>query len=254
MNYTKELQCAIEAAQQAGNLQQEMSTRIQSIVRKSDRSPVTEVDKQCELLIQKHLLSEFPADSFLGEETGNSAGSLTRKWIVDPIDGTRPYIRNIPTYSVLIALEEHSEPVVGVIHLPAMGITCWASKGSGAYLNNKPIRVSDTATLSECTGSALGFLEMSGTAEGQRLFSLMKSWDYNYGFMDAYSYVCVASGRLDLAVNLLDKAWDCASAACIITEAGGVFSDIHGNKSVHNGSIVFGNPSIHKEAIKFFNQ
>jgi histidinol-phosphatase len=251
-NYENELNQALETAKRAGRIQLEMRHLLTNVEKKTDRSPVTEIDKRCEELIQTELLKHFPTDGFLGEETGNHSGTATRRWIVDPLDGTRPYIRNIPTYSVLISLEENYVPVVGIIHLPDTGITCWATKGSGAFLNNEPIHVSKTSVLGDSMGSALGFIEKKDTPEGKHLFSLMQSWDYNYGFMDAYSYVCVASGKLDLAVNLLDKAWDCSAAACIITEAGGTYSDIKGEKTAHNGSIVFSNGILHQEILNYF--
>jgi len=253
MIYINELQQAIKASEKAGAIQLEKRHLMTKIEKKSDRSPVTAIDKECEKTIKEHLLSHFPNDSFLGEETGDFQNkSSRRRWIVDPLDGTRPYIRNIPTYSVLISLEENMVPVVGVIYLPAMGIMCFASKGSGAFLNDEPIHVSQTETLGDSIGSALGFIEKSDTREGKQLFSLMHSWDYNYGFMDAFSYVCVASGKLDCAVNLLDKAWDCSAASCIITEAGGKFSDISANASAHNGSIVFSNGRLHGQILNYF--
>ncbi|MDO5576773.1 MAG: inositol monophosphatase [Fibrobacter sp.] len=250
MIFDKELSAALDIAQAAGNIHLDLQPK--DIEHKDDNSPVTEIDKKCEKLIRNKLMEMFPNDGFLGEETGNFKGSNDRKWIVDPLDGTRPFIRNIPTHSVLIALEQENEPVIGIIHLPALKITCWAQKNGGAYLNGKPIRVSETSEMKSVMGSALGFLEKSETNEGKKLFSLMKSWDYAYGFMDAYSYACAASGKLDMCVNLLDKPWDCAAAACIISEAGGIFSDIHGNRSVYNGSIVISNKKLHSEIIDFF--
>ena len=254
MIYTAELKVALEAAKLAGSIQLEKQHLLNQIEKKLDRSPVTEIDKECENLIKDHLLAHFPTDSFLGEETGNHCGEGSRQWIVDPLDGTRPYIRNIPTYSVLISLEVDLKPVVGVIYLPAMGILCYGSEGAGAYLNDQPIHVSETDSLGDSMGSALGFIEKSDQFEGKSLFSLLHTWDYMYGFMDAFTYVCVASGKLDLSVNLLDKAWDCSAAACIITEAGGMFSDIHGNKTTHNGSIVFSNGKFHNVIINHFNK
>ena len=254
MNYAAELKVAIEAAKLAGSVQLEKRHLLNHIEKKLDRSPVTEIDKECENLIKGHLLAHFPTDSFLGEETGNHRGEVSRQWIVDPLDGTRPYIRNIPTYSVLISLEVDLKPVVGVIYLPAMGILCYGSEGAGAFLNDEPIHVSETNSLGDSMGSALGFIEKSDQLEGKNLFSLLHTWDYMYGFMDAFTYVCVASGKLDLSVNLLDKAWDCSAAACIITEAGGMFSDIYGNKTTHNGSIVFSNGKFHNAILNHFNK
>ena len=251
-NYAHELSVAINLARQSGDIQQKARHETVSIKKKSDTSPVSEIDTACETLIRAGVLASFPDDGFLGEESGGLDGTSGRRWIVDPLDGTRPFIRRIPTYSTLIALEENHLPVLGVIHLPAMNITCWASSGNGAFLNGQPIRVAPTAHLGDAMGSALGFVEHQDSALRDKLLSVMRSWDYTYGFMDAYSYVCVASGRLDCCVNLLDKPWDCAAAACIVTEAGGTYSDIKGVQSVHNGSFVVSNGLLHQGILDFF--
>lgn len=253
MTYNKELIEAIDIAIRAGKMHLEFQNKHLSIEIKQDHSPVTEVDKNCEIFIRDKVLKTYPGDGFIGEETGNHIGISGRRWIVDPLDGTRPFIRRIPTHSVLIALEENNEPVVGVIHLPALNITCWGSKSGGAFLNGERIAVSKTDNLSSAIGSALGFLEKADDKSGKNLFKFMKNWDYCYGFMDAYSYVALASGKIDLCVNLLDKIWDCAAAACIITEAGGQFSDISGVQSVSNGNIVFSNKILHQCIIEAMN-
>jgi histidinol phosphatase-like enzyme (inositol monophosphatase family) len=253
MDYSRELSEALKAAEKAGRYIRKSEQQLPAIEAKADRSPVTEIDRTSESIIRDHLLAFFKTDGFLGEESGEQAGASGRRWIVDPLDGTRPYLRNIPTYSVLISLEDNNVPVVGVIHLPALDCTCWASKGGGAYLNNIPIHVSNCRTLKTAFASALGFVEKADTGSGQSLFRLMQSWDYTYGFMDAYTYICVARGSIDIVVNLLDKPWDCASAACIVTEAGGRFSDIRGIPSVHNGSIILSNGALHEEALAYFS-
>lgn len=250
MNYNSELYAALDISVKAGKKQLEFQYKIPSIEIKSDNSPVTEVDKYCENLVRDHLLKTFPCDGFIGEETGKTEGSSGRYWIVDPLDGTRPFIRGIPTHSVLIALEENNEPVVGIIHLPAMNITCWGTINGGAFLNGERIAVSKTDTIKNAIGSALGFIEKAECAEGKNLFEFMKTWNYNYGFMDAYSYVALASGKLDLCVNLLDKVWDCTAAACIVKEAGGKFSDINGAPSTHNGNIILSNGILHDQILR----
>ncbi|MFP4014914.1 MAG: inositol monophosphatase family protein, partial [Chitinispirillaceae bacterium] len=233
---SKELETALRAAKEAGDIQIRFASAITGIEQKEDRSPVTQVDRECEERIKEILLEGFPEDGFLGEESGTEKDESGRRWIVDPLDGTRPYIRGIPTHSVLIALEQNGTPVLGVIHLPALGLTCHAVKGEGAYINGERIRVSKTAQLQKAMGSMLGYVEFSEEPAGRALLELMRYWDYTYGFMDAYSYVLLASGKLDVCVNLLDKAWDCAAAACIITEAGGSYSSITGEKTIHGGS------------------
>jgi histidinol phosphatase-like enzyme (inositol monophosphatase family) len=253
MSREKELKTAIDAAVEAGEIQlgRYGSGAMLNIERKDDRSPVTDIDKRCEAKVIEVISSVFPDDGFLGEETGES-GSKARRWIIDPIDGTRPFIRGIPTHSVLIALEEEGVPTVGVIHLPAMGITCYASKGGGAFVNDEKIGVSSTGKLSDAMGCALGIVEYAGEPLGRGLIEFMRSLDYVYGFMDAYSYVLLASGKIDVCVNVLDKAWDCAAAACIVSEAGGKFSAINGEQTVHGGSIVLTNGVLHEETLRFF--
>jgi histidinol-phosphatase len=253
VNYKRELGIALKTAREAGALLLEYAKRIPPATLKKDRSPVTAADRASEAVVRRRLRAAFPRDGFLGEESGRFVGKSNRQWIVDPLDGTRPFLRGIPTYSVLIALEEADEPVMGVIHLPAMKITCWASRRKGAFLNGIPIHVSKTGSLAGGMGTALGFVERAGRPEGKRLLALMRSWNYAYGFMDAYSYICVASGRLDIAVNLIDKPWDCAAAACIVREAGGAFSDLTGKRTVHGGSIILSNGLLHKSTLRCFS-
>ena len=118
-----------------------------------------------------------------------------------------------------------------------------------AFLNGRPIRVSATTELKQATGTALGFIERQGTKDGKGLLSFLPEWDYAYGFMDAYSYGCIARGSLDLSVNLLDKPWDCTAAACIVREAGGRYSDINGLETVHSGNIVLSNGILHDKIL-----
>jgi len=252
MGFDRELNVARQAAEAAGRLQVEFLDELKQVEFKEDRSPVTEVDRRCEEVIRSILQEAFPDDGFLGEESGRAPGRSNRTWIVDPIDGTRPYIRGIPTYSALIGLEEDGKPVVGVMRLEGMHETYWAALGQGAFCNGRRIHVSETGDLAKATGSGLGFLERRDTTEGRKLLSLMERWDYAYGFMDAYSYACVASGRLDLCVNLMDKPWDSAGPACIVTEAGGRFTDLAGNSSVHGGSTVLTNGRLHAAVLDHF--
>jgi histidinol-phosphatase len=250
MHYRRELDTAREICTEVGLYQLTQQPEIGAAERKDDGSPVTEVDRTCERMVLERLNKAFPSDGLLGEESGDHPGTSGRRWIVDPLDGTRPFIRGIPTYSVLLALEDEGVPVVGVIELPALGLSCWAAQGRGACLNGERIRVSSTERLEQAMGSALGFVESGDESVAQRLLGLMRRWDYVYGFMDAYSYVCVASGRIDLCVNLLDKAWDSAAAACIVEEAGGKYSDISGARTVHGGSFVVSNGLLHDSVLR----
>ncbi len=253
-NYRKELELARAVAIEAGKIQLDKQGPQLKVDTKSDLSPVTEVDKACEQFIRRKLLDTFPDDGFLGEETGLLKGKNSRRWIVDPLDGTRPYIRGIPTYSVLIALEDEEleDIIVGVAHLPALDQTYYAAAGKGAYCNEERINVSHMRSIGGAMCSVLGIIDKRNTELGVSLLNLAGACDYTYGYMDAYSYCSVAAGRMDFSVNLLDKAWDCAAAACIVTQAGGQYSDIHGRKSVHNGSFVMTNGYLHDEVLSHF--
>ena len=246
--FDAELEVAKRAAHAAGAIH--LSRRgAGEVSLKADASPVTEVDRRCEALIRGELLGAFPADGFLGEESGTAAGSSGRTWIVDPLDGTRPYIRGIVTHAVLIALEDAAGPALGVIHLPAMDLTCWAARGGGAFCNGQPARVSATSALADALGSGLGFVQRFDEPIGARLFALLRRTGYSYGFMDAYSYVCLATGRIDFCVNLLDMPWDCAAAAAIVAEAGGRWSNADGAESVHRGTFVGSNGVLHQAVL-----
>ncbi len=254
MAYEKELAVARDVVQKAGEIQLTNQSKLRDIELKSDMSPVTEVDRQCEQLIRDALLGAFPQDGFIGEESGDKPGTSGRRWIVDPLDGTRPYIRGIHTYSILIALEENSEFVIGIAHFPAIKETYRASTGEGAFCNGNRIHVSQTRDVTQVMGSCLGIIEKADSEEGKKLFSLMRQWDYTYGFMDAYSYMSLASGKLDVCISLIDKPWDRAAAACIVTEAGGQYSDLSGNRTVHSSSFVLSNGSLHDSIIKHFTE
>jgi histidinol phosphatase-like enzyme (inositol monophosphatase family) len=252
--YSEELRFALSIAQKAGLIQHSGFCTTHTIAEKDDRSPVTEIDTECETVIRAAIEKRFANDGYIGEESGTRQGTTGRQWVVDPLDGTRPYIRGIPTYSVLIALLENHCPVLGVIHLPSLNRTYYAAHGEGAFCNDTPIHVSSTREIGTVFGSALGFIQHADAGEGQALLSFMQQWSYCYGFMDAFSYGAVASGALDICVNLLDNVWDCAAAACIVSEAGGEYSDIHGNRSVENGSIILSNGFVHGNALTYFKE
>jgi histidinol phosphatase-like enzyme (inositol monophosphatase family) len=249
MPYQDELDIALKAARAAADIQLEHLYKDKDIEIKSDQSPVSNIDKTCEDLIIDMLHTAFPEDGFLGEETGATEGTSGRTWIIDPLDGTRPYLKQIPTYSVLIALVENNESVVGVMHLPSLNEVYYASKGMGAYCNATTIRVSRVSSLDQAYGSAYGHIPKLQDPKAQAVLKQMQQWRFASGFMDAYTYGCIASGKLDICLNLSDKPWDCAPAACIIKEAGGRFSDIDGNESIYNGSFIISNGLLHDEAI-----
>ncbi|ERP39173.1 inositol monophosphatase family protein [Chitinivibrio alkaliphilus] len=249
--YETELRHAADIAREVGEYQRRAQKEIGRIHIKEDSSPVTEVDTTCENIIYRALSRAFPEDGFFGEEGGIRAGTSGRRWIVDPIDGTRPYIRGIPTYSTLIALEDHGEITVGVVNLPALGECYTARLGGGAFCNDTPISVSNTSSLEAAMGAFLGTVETAREPRGKKLFSLMEHIDYPYGFMDAYTYMAVASGKLDLAVGMIDFPWDRASAAIIVKEAGGKCTDSLNKETIYGDTFILSNKKIHPEIVPY---
>jgi histidinol-phosphatase len=250
--YSKELEVAKEISFKVAKYQLEKQDSLKHINLKEDKSPFTEVDTTSEDMIRAAFAEAFPEDGFFGEESGKTKGTSGRQWIVDPLDGTRPYIHKIPTFSILIGLEEDGKIVAGVVNFPALNECYWATKGGGAFCNGEPISVSKTEKVEEAMGSSLGLTESADTESGKKLYSFMQKWDYVYGFMDAYSYMGVASGKLDLCISLIDYPWDRAPAAIIVEEAGGKFSSLKDEKSIYGDSFIVSNGLVHSECLKAF--
>jgi len=252
MSYRKEVELLREIVLIVGKYQLEMQKNLKKVNLKEDRSPFTEVDVNSENMIKEKISAIFPEDGFLGEESGESAGTSGRRWIIDPLDGTRPYIHNIPTHSVLIALEDKGELVAGIAHFPALNETYWASKNGGAFCNGEKISVSQTAETEDAMASGLGVVEASKEKDGKLLTELLDKCDSFYGFMDAYSYTAVAAGKLDFCVSLLDSAWDRAAVAIIVKEAGGVFCDFNKNETIYSKEFVVSNKNIIEKVLENF--
>ncbi|MDR0304481.1 MAG: inositol monophosphatase [Chitinispirillales bacterium] len=252
MLYEKEIEPLKEIVQIVGKYQLEMQKKLKNVNIKQDKSLVTEVDVNSEKTIREYISTKFPNDGFLGEEYGETIGESDRRWIIDPLDGTFPYVHGIPTYSVLIALEVNGILSAGITHFPALNETYWATLGGGAFCNGEKLTVSQTAKIPDSTASALGIVEAAKKENGKKLFKILQKCGYFYGFMDAYSYVGVAAGKLDFCVSLIDKPWDKASSALIVKEAGGIFSDLSGKETIYGDDFIVSNKNIHKAVLKNF--
>jgi len=225
-----------------GRFQSEMAIRT-----KADRTPVSEVDEAVEKLITERLRRERPDDSILGEEFGEQ-GTSPRRWIVDPIDATKNYIRGIPVFATLIALEGQ----VGVISAPALGRRWWASRGEGAFCNGRRILVSSIEVLGEtqlCYDDVPGFEKIQ---QGEAFLDLARSCGRTRGFGDFWAHMLVAEGAADLAVEPEVALWDMAPIQVIVEEAGGRFTDMSGKPRIDGGSGVSSNGLLHDEVLGFF--
>ena len=203
---------------------------------KPDSTPVTEADRAVEAELRTILALERRRDAVLGEEEGQS-GSSARRWIVDPIDGTRNYSRGVPVWATLIALEDHGRVILGVVSAPALHRRWWAERGEGAHANGDVVRVSRIARPED---AVLTF------ALEQSLPSLAgRAW-HARGYGDFWSHMLVAEGAVDGAIDAIGVSlWDLAAVQVIVEEAGGTFTDFAGEHRVDGGSAISSNGLLH---------
>ena len=207
---------------------------------KPDLTPVTEADRGVEAEIRRILAADRPDDAVLGEEEG-AAGSSSRRWIVDPIDGTRNYSRGIPVWATLIALEADGIVQLGVVSAPALTRRWWAERGAGAYADGERIHVSG---ISRVEDAVLSFAIESDVPAIAR-----RAW-HARGFGDFWSYMLIAEGAVDGAFDGPGvKEWDLATTQVIVEEAGGRFSDVNGVSRIDGGSAVASNGLLHDELL-----
>ncbi|MDG2113474.1 MAG: inositol monophosphatase family protein [Actinomycetota bacterium] len=208
---------------------------------KSDGTEVTDADRGAERLVRERLAAAYPDDAVFGEEEGGAVRPGGRTWIVDPIDGTRGFVRGVPLYSTLLALVDDDGPVVGVIDLPALGLTMAAGRGIGCWLGDHRCRVSDHEGLEGALVNTSSY-ETFDDHELSRLRSsgaMMRTWG------DAYGYFLVASGQAEAMVDPICSTWDLAPMPVILAEAGGRFTDLSDANSFTNGNGLATNGRVH---------
>jgi histidinol-phosphatase len=236
MDYARELEVARSAAAIAGAITLEYFGRGVAVERKADTSPVTIADRRAEESLRKTLEEAFPDDGLLGEEFGEKQGSSGRRWIVDPIDGTQSFIRGVPLYGVLIGLEEEGRPVVGVMGLPALGVTYWAARGGGTFRNGERVGVSAVTRLADATVVSSDAKPQGFGDKYERFESLLRAAALYRGWGDCYGYGLVASGRVDVMIDPIVSPWDVAAILPILEEAGGRFVDWSGAPNIYGGT------------------
>lgn len=241
---------AVEAARRAGDLARTYYESTFEIELKPDASPVTVADKGAEELIRSLVSQHFPSDGFLGEEFGDQPGGSGFRWVIDPIDGTRSFVRHIPIWATLIGLEYKGEQIGGVAYVPMLGQVYRALRGDGAHMNDRRIRVSDVGKLSDALlcYSSLAWFTRAGR---ERTFlELATRTNRQRGFGDFYGFVLVAEGAADLMVEHGVHAWDVSGLKAIVEEAGGTFTDWDGTPTTERPDVVASNGKLHPEALK----
>jgi histidinol phosphatase-like enzyme (inositol monophosphatase family) len=217
---------------------------------KADESPVTIADRESERLMRQLIEARYPHHSILGEEEGETRPGATHRWILDPIDGTKAFVRGVPLYGVLVGLERDGEPVVGAVNIPAIGDFLTAAKGEGCQWNGRPARVSNVDRLSD---ALLLCTEVSGMRANGREAAyerLVAATSQQRGWSDCYGYVLVATGRAEVMLDPVMNAWDCAALAPVVTEAGGTFTDWRGTPTIHGGEAIATNGRLSDEVLR----
>jgi histidinol-phosphatase len=212
---------------------------------KADRTPVSEVDEAVETMIRETLARERPEDAIVGEEFGPSPGAA-RRWIIDPIDATKNYIRGIPIFATLITLENE----VGVVTAPALRRRWWAARGLGAFCNGEAIRVSH---VRDFAGAHIAYDDVTGFEQrglGDRFLNLVRRCARSRGFGDFWSHMLVAEGAIEIAIEPEVALWDLAAIHVIVEEAGGRFTDLRGNATPAGGSAVSTNGALHDAVLE----
>ncbi len=215
------------------------------VVSKADGSPVTAADRAAERMIREALAERYPDDGILGEEEGTTGGTTGRRWIIDPIDGTKAFVRGVPLYSTLVAVEGPDGVLAGAIHLPALGETGYAGRGLGCFHDGSPARVSEVSSLDEFVFSASGY----DYVDGDVLTRLHASPMHLRTWGEAYGYALVATGRIEAMMDPIVHVWDLAPMMVIVPEAGGTFTDFDGRASYGSGNALATNGVRHDEVL-----
>ncbi len=217
---------------------------------KPDLTPVSEADLAVEAALRRRLGEARPGHAVLGEEEGDDPGAGTEwQWILDPIDGTKNYVRGVPVWATLIALKHHGRTVVGVVSAPALGRRWWAASGEGAFADGSPIRVSAVGTLGDAMLSYASLSGWEARGLGEAFTGLARRCWRTRALGDFWSHVLVAEGSVDLAVEPEVSLWDLAPLKLIVEEAGGRFTDLAGTPTDDGGSAVSSNGVLHDEVL-----
>jgi len=245
-NWDRELDTAITASRQAAEVALAMQTGIVAEP-KSDGSPVTAADKKCEAMIAAMLQEAFPEDGLLGEEGASATSRSGRRWIIDPIDGTRDYLRGNPLWANLIGLEADGEIVAGVVNLPALGAMYVASRGAGAFRNGVPIRASRIASFAESVLCVNGLNRIDALPFRANLFQRLHEFWAVRSLGGALDAMLIASGQAELWIEPHVAPWDLAPVQIVIEESGGRFFSFDGRSTIYGGNCIGCAPGLETE-------
>ncbi len=229
----------------AGDLALKHFERGVEVHEKPDRSPVTQADHEVEALIRESLLREFPDAEFFGEESGSHGENAALRFILDPIDGTRAFVRNLPTWSILLGVEVEGESIAGLAYMPAREELFVAARDQGSSCNGRALRVSEVAKLKDAMVSHGALQQFQAAGLMDALARLAEATDSARGFADFEGYRQLLLGRVDAMVDPDVKPYDICAPAVLVREAGGRFSAMDGADTIYGGGAIASNGRVH---------
>lgn len=250
MTCSAQLSAALDAAAAAAQVIGPMFRRNLAVTLKDDKSPVTEADVAAERVIRALLEARFPAYGFQGEETGTRAADAEYLWLVDPIDGTKAFVREYPMFSTQIALLHHGRPIVGVSNAPAYGEMAWAERGQGAWLGGVRLGVSDVSDLASAALSTGNLKTLASGPAWGRWGGIVARAGRIRGYGDFLHYHLLAAGKIDAVIESDVNILDIAALAVIVEEAGGRFTDLAGRPvGLQTTSVLASNGKLHESIL-----
>ena len=243
---------AIEAAKAAGQLALGYFKNLPRVTYKADKSPVTTADIEAEKLIRKIITKNFPDHGIIGEELKNINQKAKYQWVIDPIDGTRDFIRQNPFWCTLVAVLEEKKPIIGVCYYPHRNELFSAQIGKGAYFNGKKTYVSKVENLNQAYVNISSAHHFSSIKKTGQLLTLSNSVGASR-YLSSYGYAFLWTGHADAVVVARGSIWDWAAPSVITEEAGGKFSDFNGGNSLDSGTAIFSNGLLHDQVLKILN-
>ena len=240
------LATALDAARAAAEVIRRYYQRNVEVTIKADKSPVTEADVETEKVIHGLISARFPDHGFYGEETGQSAMDAEYLWLVDPIDGTKAFVREYPFFSTQIALMHRGKLILGVSSAPVYGEIAWAEAGKGAWLNDKPIKVGDIQSIEQCAISAGNLKTLASGPRWTSFGQLVARAHRIRGYGDFLHYHLLAAGKIDVVIESDVNILDIAALSVIVEAAGGKFTDLTGGPlSLETTSVLATNGKLH---------
>ena len=247
-NASEFLQVALLAATRAAEISRSYYAGNFTVSTKEDLTPVTQADVECERAIREIILERFPEHGFYGEETGRTRTDADHLWLVDPIDGTKGFVRRYPFFSTQIALMHRGEIVAGVSSGTMMDELAWAEKGKGAWLNGERLQISAIDGPDRAAVSVGNLKSLAGSDGWDALGGIVERADRIRGYGDFYHYHLLAAGKIEAVIESDVNILDVAALSIIVSEAGGVFTNLNGEApDLEIRSVLAANPSLHAQ-------